>query len=319
MEYQVSVVVATYNPNKHKLFMTLRSLLVQKGISLEIIIADDGSSVQDFSEAEALFAQHDFQNYTILANQKNQGTVANILSGVKQCSGAFIKLISPGDFLNGETVLHDWIEQAKNHQFSFCDVVCYQELDGQFHLLQTKAHPVTVMCYQVQDPEDARWNYLIYNDLILGAATLCRKELLLDYLQQIAGKIIYAEDNIYRLMHYDGIIPHYFPCDALIYEHGSGISTGANPVWTQRLIADWKACDKLLSARGCNTLLDRAISLSAKSKYGALAVKLWRILCNRQARKYWWDRKKNMRKTSSALPVGFLEKIYCAADEDVDE
>ena len=40
----VSVLVITYNPKKEKLMQTLNSILLQKGIKFEIVIADDGKN-----------------------------------------------------------------------------------------------------------------------------------------------------------------------------------------------------------------------------------------------------------------------------------
>ena len=43
MSFDVSVVILTYFPDKEKLLKTLKSVLLQKNVSYEILIADEGS------------------------------------------------------------------------------------------------------------------------------------------------------------------------------------------------------------------------------------------------------------------------------------
>ena len=52
-----SVIVLNYHPDKDKLFATLRSILCQKDVSFEIILADDGSPDPLKPEIEAFMAE----------------------------------------------------------------------------------------------------------------------------------------------------------------------------------------------------------------------------------------------------------------------
>ena len=47
-KYDVSIIVATYNPDLNKLMSTLLSIIIQKGIKFEIIVTDDGSQKDYF-------------------------------------------------------------------------------------------------------------------------------------------------------------------------------------------------------------------------------------------------------------------------------
>lgn len=310
-QYKVSVVVVTYNPSKEKLLETLRSALLQRNIAVQIVIADDGSKTPCFEAAEALFAQHHFKDYVIVANPQNRGTVYNVLSGVECSTGEYIKIISPGDMLGGEDVLHDWIVsmEAAHGQVSFSDAVCYEQENGEKHLRIGKAHPRTVDCYLQKEAEQIRWNYLIFDDLMLGAAVICRREVQLSYLQEIAGKVVYAEDNAYRLMAYDGVSIHYFPENGIIYEWGTGISTSGNDVWKQRLAKDWNACTNLLLER-CTGKdpMNMALRVSAKGNLARKAVKLWLILTDKTIRQHWKSGRQT-RMTGQVLPEAFLKQI----------
>lgn len=309
--YKVSVVVVTYNPSEKKLRDTLKSILLQKNIAYQIVIADDGSRTPRQDVSEALFAQCGFTDYEIVANPQNRGTVYNVLSGVERSTGQYVKVISPGDMLNGEDILYNWVAdmEKENAQLSFSDAVCYGAEDGQFQLVQGTAHPKNITCYLEKDIAQIRRNYLIFDDLMLGAAIVCRRDVLLDYLRQIAGKVVYAEDNAYRLMVYDKIPMHYFAAEAVIYELGTGISTSGNDIWMQRLSKDWNACTQLLLAR-CTGKdpIDNELRLCAKGGFARKAVKLWCILTNKKTRQAW-KAGKQPRLTGQTLPESFLKQI----------
>ena len=311
-QYKMSVVVVTYNPSEIKLLETLSSIILQKGLTFQIVVADDGSADPCFDQVEAFFARHSFTDYVIVRNPENKGTVRNLISGVERCTGEYVKTISPGDMLSGEYILRDWVDAAEQSsaQMSFSDAVCYEEKDGIKCWKSGKAHPQTVDCYLFREENQIRWNYLIFGDLVLGAAIICHRDLLSTYLHMINGKVIYAEDNIYRLMAYDHITMHYFPEDAVIYELGSGISTSGNDIWKQRLKNDWDACTKLLLQRcKVKTQLDIALKISSTCSPAKTAMKLWRVLTNKRARQYWKARKQ-FRTTGQTLPEAFLAQIH---------
>ena len=75
--YDFSVVVCTYNSDIDKLFLTLKSILRQKNITYEIIITDDGSSFLEMSRIIEWFQKNNFNDYVIVANPVNLGTVKN--------------------------------------------------------------------------------------------------------------------------------------------------------------------------------------------------------------------------------------------------
>lgn len=249
--YKVSVVVVTYNPDRQKLLDTLQSIVAQKNISFQIVIADDGSAEPEICASEQFFAECGFADYVIVRNEVNRGTVYNMVSAVAQCSGTYVKSISPGDLLSGETVLSQWVSatEAAEAAVSFCDAVYYVNENGQKEPVQRYANPQFTGCYKHNCKEAARYNYLILDDLFLGAALICRTDVIAKYLDEIAGKIIYAEDNIYRLMVYDRVPVYYFPQCGVLYETDSGISTSGSNFWHEKLMADWDCGTQLLIAR----------------------------------------------------------------------
>ena len=58
----LSAVIVTYNPNTNKLLTTIKSVLIQRDINLEIIISDDGSKTFPEKEVKDFFERYNFNN-----------------------------------------------------------------------------------------------------------------------------------------------------------------------------------------------------------------------------------------------------------------
>ena len=188
-------------------------------------------------------------------------------------------------------------------------------MDESLLAVSTKAHPNDINCYIRGNTAKARYNYLICDDLFLGAATMCRQETLLPYLQEICGKVVYAEDNVYRLMVYDRVPVCYFPENAIVYETGLGVSTSGNDIWKQRLRKDWDACSELLLHRcSGHDPIDAKLQfrLNSPSGFGGKVrlylslpgLLVWRLKC-----------KLHPRKTEKLLPDIFLREVFPVQNE----
>ncbi|MBQ3566546.1 MAG: glycosyltransferase, partial [Oscillospiraceae bacterium] len=127
-EISVSVIVATYNFNMLKTVATLNSIIHQKNVSIEIIIADDGSGNSDeLDSLNGYFEKNNITNFKIIKNKENQGTVKNLLSGLNTSVGKYIYFISPGDCLFDDMVLSDFFEfcEKRNSKIAFGNAVSY--------------------------------------------------------------------------------------------------------------------------------------------------------------------------------------------------
>lgn len=316
-DFAVTVAVLTYNPDPGKLLATLRSIVLQEGIAFEIVIADDGSARKCFDTVRAFFADMNFNAYRIVENPQNQGTVCNTLSAVENSYGKYIKLISPGDLLGGKAVLQKWVAamEKSGAALSFADAVYYAPVEDSLQPVITNAHPSQIRCYVQGNTQKARYNYLICDDLFLGAATMCLRETLLPYLQEICGKVIYAEDNIYRLMAYDRIPVCYFPENAVVYETGLGVSTSGNDVWRIRLRKDWDACSALLLQRCTGSdPIDRKLQYRLLPSTGFVS-KLQRHLRLPGLLNWKLTNKLHQRKTDKHLPDTFLKEVFSEQNE----
>lgn len=245
MKYDVSVIVATYNPDYHKLFMTLQSIIVQKNVSFEIIIVDDGTQGFQQERIKQWFSRKTMSNYLIIENRKNGGTVANVYSGIRNASGKYMKAISPGDMLYDENTLYRFIKvlEDTNDKVGFGKAVWYKAdiHTKQYELLPYSA-PRNVRPYEQRNYRKVQYHYLMLKDYILGAAFIAETDLMREYLRKMLGNIIYADDCSAILMVADGVKIRYLDEFFVWYEYGFGISTSRTNIWRKRLYEDNKMC-----------------------------------------------------------------------------
>lgn len=247
-EIDISFVVVMYNADWESLKKTLDSIVSQKNITSEIVIADDGSSENHNHNLTNYFRNVGFENYTLVLNTDNHGTVENLYSGLRVCRGEYVKVISPKDYLYGQYTMRNWIDYLKEagQDWSFSDAIYYHEVDGAIVPIECNAHPCSVDSYAKKNYKKSRWNYFVLSDIALGAAMLCKTSVQKFYCKQLLGKVKYAEDNVWRLMMFDGVVGTHYPKDTMLYEYGSGISTSANDIWNTRLMNDWLGADSII-------------------------------------------------------------------------
>ena len=307
--FEVSALVVCYKPNLKKLIMTLKSFIYQKDVCMQIVIADDGSEIDHFDEIKAFFAEYKFKDYVLVKNTKNVGTVQNCISGIEKCVGTYIKGISPGDYLAEENALRKWLDYMKSNNLSVCggDYYCYHFNDeGKVEYTKALLHP------RITGIKDfkLRLDYLINNDLFLGAAILCDRELFLKYLRMIENKVVYAEDNTYRMMAYCGEKIGFFNQRTVIYEVGTGISTCNDSKWQSLLRKDLETTDIIMLNMPTKDLKFQKIfmkfnklnKLKGKSKYISYLKIRGLFLLKLRA-------KIRPRISSRKLPVEWIKKI----------
>lgn len=251
----MSLIVVTYKADMNKLFVTINSILAQKDVGFEIIITNDGKDEWDENTIQQYLQLKNFHNYTITSLDENKGTTWNCWNGLMFCKGKYVMTLSPGDYLNGENVLRKWIDNIEENKavVSFSDCIHYQYQNGKVEPISVKMHPQTVSQYY-----GGYWsyNYLVFNDLVTGACMLTETYTFVSYINEILDKVKYAEDNVYRMMAFNEEKACYYNEDAILYEHGTGISTQNNREWNNRLSKDWDATDNILLSWECkNTRL----------------------------------------------------------------
>lgn len=271
-QYQVTVIVASYNPDRNKLKRTIYSAVNQVNIDLQLIVADDGSQNNSFCEVERLLSKLNFNNFELISAKTNQGTVNNIYMALMRAKGEFIKLLSPGDYLYKPDTLFKWYNYCKlnNYSLSFGNAIYYCEKNGKLHYVKDATHPEILRIYKSKPNVDTiRKYYVVYENITLGAATLCRIDLMKSYMSEIVGKVIYAEDNIYRIMHADGIVQRCYNAPVIWYEANTGISRKKSDIWKERLMKDFCITDQIIVDRPAKDKLEYKMQQVLKQARGS--------------------------------------------------
>lgn len=246
--FDISVIVCTYQSDKRKLFNTLASILMQQGVSFQIIIADDASSDNHFDDIERWFACVNYRNYMLVAGEVNRGTTANARDGVAVAEGEFVKLISPGDYLYSRSTLAGLVALMRNCRSGYCfgRAVYYSESD-EFEIIN-KHNPGVLDPYPegggYVDNDVALRHQVYYGDVALGAAMAFERNKALDYYNELAPIVKYCEDYAAQLHLLRGGSVCFYDDYLVWYESGSGVSTCRNPIWFERLLKDGEAFNK---------------------------------------------------------------------------
>lgn len=307
LKYQITVIVCTYNPDGEKLLRTIRSVVFQENVSAQLVIADDGSSGFNFDEIERYLGTIGFKDYVIVKNPLNQGTTLNLASGVMRSAGKYIKNISPGDCLYSSHTLSDLYEfmERKAAKVCFGDAVYYFAEDASnCNLVTVNRNPRNTRVYSEKNYNDrkVKENYLVYNDIILGAVFCSEAAVLKKYLDLIVNKVRYAEDNLFRLMIADGVRFWYFNEYMIWYEYGFGISTSKSKKWQDLIQKDWEATNSVLieefgSANKTLSKICRFISIprSTRVKKAVAATKIYPTFCFVMVLALFFPKKTNKR------------------------
>lgn len=235
-----TILVVTYNPIWEKLKITLESVLRQRFTDYEIVISDDGSKENCFEQIEKYFVQKGFNRYTLVPHEKNQGTVKNLIDGLKHSSGKYVRDFGPGDAFYNENTLQKLYDFMENNQVEACFGLmrgfCMDEA-GQIKYTEFP-HPFDIEAYRISDSERILKNLVLYRDNASGACTSYTREYYLEYLQKIDGVVTYAEDIFQMQAGLDGRAMKLFPEYVVWYEADTGVSTKKKSKFAELLELD---------------------------------------------------------------------------------
>lgn len=238
---QVSIIVLTYYPDPQKLLNTLKMAVSQEGVDFEIILSDDGSKENGFSAAEDYFKSINFQNYRLVANSENKGTVQNCISGLNNATGEYVFLTSPGDILFDTQVIRDFYFFAKRQNAKLCfgNAVHYCTADERVVISSPYGSAPKPGDYALGKSLASQRARFAECNWVVGASYFRQREAALHYFNTIAPSCIYMEDapsTAFALA--DGIPLCYYDRNMVWYEDGVGVSTGNNKKWKRLLEQD---------------------------------------------------------------------------------
>lgn len=277
----VSVIVLTYKPVWEKLRITLDSIVRQKEINYEIVVADDGSENDCREMIDNYLKENGIVEYIYNKNEHNVGTIKNYLSGLKKANGLYVYGISPGDMLYGEDCLKQLVDFCNNKQAKICfGNAIYYSCDGEkSKVFSDKNQPNRPQFYKEDTPYFIMKNMFFADENILGAAYFRERKTAIECFEGISDKSLYLEDKCgtavaiarkIRVVHFDK--------NVVWYEKGIGVSTSGNAVWQERLRKDYceticelkkrypkdRAIDAIYIRYTCKNKLKRKITLLVK-------------------------------------------------------
>ena len=319
MQYEVSVIVCTYNPNWNKLKRTLYSVVSQKNIRFEIIITDDGSEENYFKRINEYLNINGVQNHLFIKHEKNIGTVNNIYGALLKASGKYTYCISPGDMFYDDHVLRNMCDFAKKKSAALCfgDFVYYRLLNNNLEIIDNLPTAPCKPCFfnESVSLECAMKSVLLGNN-ILGAVILRETELAIKYFEYIKDYVKYAEDNTTIVnMLADGVRVYHYADFAIWYEYGCGVSTNNNDKWNAILQKDFDASFDILKKRHPENIFIKKF-VKANGITNNLLQHLYFFLCARDvyAEKRTYKRKTKTYGYNKYVDVDKLKKYLYLED-----
>ena len=222
----ITVVVCTYNGTLNAILATIESIVKQRGIHVKLIVKDDGSSDNHKNDIERYLAKVSFDNYILLMNEENRGTVESIDIALNYVTTEYVKFIGQGDLLYDENTLSRVVDFMRkgNYGVAFGKMIAYT-YDGNEISISEMFSPLDISSYLKLDYKKIKEEYFLYLNNPCGAIHLYKTDIAKKYIKEIVGHVKYCEDIILGLFLLDGGELGYFRDFMIWYEVGNGIST----------------------------------------------------------------------------------------------
>lgn len=238
----ISVIVCTYKPDWKKLKPTIKQISAQRNIQLQLIITDDGSEEPLFEQVREYLEKLEISDYVHVSLMENEGTIRNVLNGLKYATADYVYLTSPGDLLFDELVLSEMIAFMKNNHIDNCfgKAAGYSYNQREVICNGIVNRPMAPQYYEIgKDAKQAMLSFLLGNE-ILGAVYIRKREDCIKNLEIAKECVKYSEDTMGTAI---GLLSgqriYYCPRIMVWYEQGFGISTSGDNKWRNILRAEY--------------------------------------------------------------------------------
>jgi len=125
---KVSVVIPLYN-QKQYVGEAIESILNQTYPNIEIIVVNDGSTDNPFSELKK------YEKDIILINQENRGLAGARNTGIRNSTGEYLQFLDADDFLHREKIrLQLEFSLLEDAEVSYCEIAQYNNDSRHTHL-----------------------------------------------------------------------------------------------------------------------------------------------------------------------------------------
>lgn len=233
-DIDVSIIVLLYNADCIKLERTIRSVINQQSVNFEVILTDDGSQINPHDMVKSILDKYQYTNYMFNRNEKNAGTIKNILSALKFARGKYIYLTSPGDMIFDEYTMKDFFDFAEKNQAKVCfgDYIPYNAQNNRVQIFEGVSHPPAPSVFEHPHSFFESKVYSLFGSSILGPSFFRTKEYATTYFTLASQSAKYVEDNTSIVFSLAEHIPiHHCNRHICWYEQGCGISTSGNAEW----------------------------------------------------------------------------------------
>ncbi len=234
----MSIIVCNFNAKLESILLTLSSCIYQEGVDFEIIYTDDASKNSYKDEITNFFKRHNFPNYKLVCHSSNQGTLKNLIDGIKEAQYTYVKCIGAGDLFYDNSSL----KKAMNvFAFNSSDVVIAKSVyffdDGKQIKEFDLSNPIDSSPYKRGNQKKIQKRLVMNQDVILGASIFARRDYLYELYTKFVGKVKYTEDSLIVYASAMGARVAYLDKYAVMYEYSTGISTSSKSQF-QKIIAD---------------------------------------------------------------------------------
>lgn len=119
-----TIVLTCYNQSEY-IFEAIDSIINQTYKNIELIITDDFSYIFPQYEIEKHLQEANLNNYIIIRNKKNIGTVKTIIKAIKKSSGKYIHFLAADDKLGDIKLIDSFIKKMqKNEKINVLSSIC---------------------------------------------------------------------------------------------------------------------------------------------------------------------------------------------------
>ncbi len=243
---QVSVIMVTYNSDWSGIKKTLDSVLCQKGVEFEVIVADDASQYNYKQEIENYLSRQSVP-CKFFWHSENVGTIKNLIDGLELASGEYTYTTSPGDFCYDEYTLRDFYKFAKanNKKMVFGNVITYSydPVTDKLNVYRgSVSYPFFPHIFDEGVDLGKKWRYMALGNPIFGSGFFRERNTVMDLFKEITVFAKYKEDYASTLNALlNGIDVIYYDRNIAYYEYGNGVSTDAESPFMAILIKEDEA------------------------------------------------------------------------------
>lgn len=311
MKCLCSIIVLMYNSKVEKVITTLDSILKQNFQNFEIVIRDDGSRKNNLEMVRDYFRRHHFDNYKLIYDKVNRGTVENFYLAVKETQGKYIKPIGVGDLLYDEDSLSEMCLYMELEQKKIAFGLLrpfYFNSNNEVEEIKYEA-PFDINAFIKKRNKCINRNIIVYGKYISGASLFFERTFIKDSLDEIRGKVIYCEDFVQVLALVKGEEIGFLNRNTIWYEMGDGISTSGNEAWIHKLEVDDDAFYKYANREyGYNKYIRRRIKRQSVSKHPKLLRGIYKLITEPYMFLISWDTKRQSRNGlyDGSNGIGFL-------------